>query len=81
MYRREDGVANTTVNRELSLLSAAIKYSKQELEWDILNPVEGRRLGESEGRLRWLTREEAHVLIGVAKTLPRTHHGNAWIHS
>ena len=27
MYRREDGVANTTINRELSLLSAAIKLS------------------------------------------------------
>ena len=74
MYRREDGVANTTINRELSLLSAAIKYSKQELEWDILNPVEGRRLGESEGRLRWLTREEANALIEAAKVLPRDGH-------
>ena len=53
------------------MLSAAIKYSKQELEWDIPNPVVGRRLGESEGRLRWLTREEANSLIEAAKVLPR----------
>ena len=73
-YRREEGVMNTTINRELSLLSGAIKYAKQEWEWDIPNPVEGRRLKEVEGRLRWLTREEAHVLIAAAKVLPRDGH-------
>ena len=72
--RRIDGVTDKTINKEMSLLSAAIKYAKREREWDIPNPVEGRRLRESEGRLRWLTREEADALIGAAKALPQDGH-------
>ena len=64
--RRVAGVSNSTVNRELSLLSSAIRYSQTELEWDIPNPVSGRKLSEPEGRLRWITRAEASRLLDAA---------------
>ncbi len=65
--RRQAGVANSTLNRELSLLSAAIRYGQSELEWDIPNPVEGRKLSEPEGRTRWISRAEADRLIATAR--------------
>ena len=64
--RREAGRKNSTINRELSLLSIAIRYGQKELEWDIPNPVSGRKLPEPEGRDRWITREEAANLIRAA---------------
>ena len=64
--RKIDGVAPATINRELSLLSAAINYANREWEWTIPNPVTGRKLKEPEGRLRWLTETEARLLIAVA---------------
>jgi integrase len=65
--RRQSGVANSTINRELSLLSAAIKYGQTELEWDIPNPVKGRKLSEPEGRVRSISRAEADGLIDTAR--------------
>ena len=70
--RRQSGVANSTINRELSLLSAAIKYGQTELEWDIPNPVKGRKLSEPEGRTRWISREEADQLITTARQSTKT---------
>jgi len=72
--RRSNGVSDKTINKEMSLLSTAIKYAKRERGWDIPNPVEGRRLSESEGRLRWLTREEAESLIEAARIPSRNGH-------
>jgi integrase len=70
-HRQAEGIANATINRELSLLSAAINYANKELDWSLPNPVRGRKLKEPEGRVRWLTVEEAERLIAAAESLPK----------
>ena len=65
--RKADGVGPATINRELDLLSAAINYARKRWEWDIQNPVSGMSLRLPEGRLRWLSRAEADVLIREAE--------------
>jgi integrase len=70
-HRQAEGIANATINRELSLLSAAINHANTELDWELPNPVCGRKLKEPEGRVRWLTVEEAERLISVAESLPK----------
>jgi integrase len=40
----------------------------------IPNPVSGRKLKESEGRMRWLTRAEAEGLVRAAGTEPQASH-------
>lgn len=64
---RRDAVSPATINRELCLLSVAINYARREWEWDIPNPVSGRKLKEPEGRVRWITRGEAEALIRAIK--------------
>lgn len=64
--RRRDGIANSTVNRELDTLSAAINYAVKNWDWPLPNPVKGMSLKEPEGRLRWLTQEEAQRLLAAA---------------
>jgi integrase len=66
--RRQAGAEPGTINRELGLLSAALNWARRDLEWDIPNPVQGRRLREPEGRVRWLRRNEAEQLIQAAET-------------
>lgn len=65
--RRRGGVAASTINRELALLSAAINYVIQRHDWPIRNPVEENRLREPPGRARWLTRQEVAALLRVAR--------------
>jgi len=60
------GVEPGTVNREIGLLSSALNYARRDLDWDIPNPATGRRLREPEGRLRYLSRDEAFALIQAA---------------
>ena len=64
--RRETAVSNGTINREIGLLRAALNWARRELEWDVPNPVEGKKLKEPAGRSRWLTREEADKLLRAA---------------
>lgn len=64
--RRRQGVVNGTINREIGLLSAALNWANRELEWQLPNPVTGRKLKESEGRIRWLSIEDADSLIQAA---------------
>ena len=64
-HKRKVTVA--TINRELCLLSAAINYVRREWEWEIPNPVAGRKLREPEGRVRWLTRAESEALLRAAE--------------
>jgi len=73
-HRRAALVCNATINRELSVLSAAINYARREWEWEIPNAVSGRKLKESEGRMRWLTRAEAEGLVRAAATEPQASH-------
>ncbi len=67
-------MSNATINRELEVLSSAINYANREWEWQLPNPVQGRKLKESEGRVRWITRAEAVALIGAAETEPKAPH-------
>lgn len=65
--RKDDGVSNSTINRELEVLAAAITYAVREWEWRLPNPVAGRMLKEPQGRLRWLTRAQAAALLRAAE--------------
>lgn len=62
-----DEAAKATVNRELAALSAAINYCRRELEWDLPNPVSGRKLREPDGRVRWLKKAEVESLCRAAR--------------
>lgn len=64
--RQKAGAEPGTINKELGLLSAALNWARLELEWLVSNPVEGRRLREPEGRIRWLSRAQASALINSA---------------
>lgn len=72
--RKSEGAAQGTINRELGLFSSAINYARNEWDWDIPNPVMGKRLREPEGRIRWLTKEQAAQLIKAAETDSRAAH-------
>ena len=61
--RKEAGVSGSTINRELDLLSAACNYANNTLEWNVRNPTVGMSMKEPQGRLRWITKEEADRLI------------------
>lgn len=67
--RRADGVSDTSINRELEVLSAAINHCRIQLEWNLPNPTHGRMLKEPPGRVRWITRAEAARLIEEAGKL------------
>ena len=68
--RMKAGVEPGTINKEIGLLSAAIRWARRELEWNIPNPAEGRRLKEPEGRIRWIDREESEQLLAAASSTP-----------
>ena len=70
--RRSDGVTNSTINRDLALLSSAIGFANAERDWRLPNPVSGRKLPEPEGRVRWVTMDEAERLITAAARARRT---------
>ncbi len=55
-------------------MSAAINYARKEWDWDIPNPAQGRWLREPEGRVRWITREEAEALVSAAASEPKAPH-------
>lgn len=64
---RRESISDSTINRELALLSAAINYCNKKLDWQLPNKVSGHKLKEPEGRVRWLTSEEATRLLDAAK--------------
>ena len=69
--RKQTGVSNSTVNRELSFLAACIAWCNRELGWNLPNPIQGRKLKEPEGRTRWLSLEQAERLIVAARSSTR----------
>ena len=73
-WRRKAGTTPATINRELAMLSSALNYACREWEWNIPNPVTGRKLRQPEGCIRWLTRAESEALIRVAEAEPRASH-------
>jgi integrase len=72
--RRSEGAKDSTIHRELSLLSATINYARREWGWEIPNPVSGRKPGQGEGRVRWITQEEAVRLMAAAAAETRSRH-------
>lgn len=65
--RENDGVSNSTINRELAALSAAINHCNREWEWQLPNPVAGRMLKENDARDRYLTHGEVGRLVSAAQ--------------
>lgn len=65
--RRQTGVSDSTLKRELAVFCAACNWAKDENGLDIPNPVARRKPGEPPGRTRWLTQAEAHQLLDAAR--------------
>ena len=63
--RRQQGRADATIRKELMVLQTAIRYARREWGWTIQNPVEGRLPPKGQGRIRWITRDEADKLINA----------------
>ncbi len=72
--RRQEGVTDGTIAKELGTLSSALNWARRDLGWQIDNPVTGRKPKEPEGRIRWITRAEASALITAAQPQPKAGH-------
>ena len=72
--RKADGVSNATINRELQSLGGAINYANRHWGWNLPNIITGNMLREPEGRLRWLSQDEAKRLIDISKANTRAPH-------
>ncbi|MGJ8517484.1 tyrosine-type recombinase/integrase [Carnimonas bestiolae] len=73
-FRQDEGVSDSTINRETAVLSAALVYCTVQLEWNLPNPAKGQKLKEPEGRVRWITRAEAARLIQIAESMKNGRH-------
>ncbi len=67
-FRYQDGVKDSTIAKELRLLSAAINYARKEWGWEIPNPIQGRIPKEGAGRIRWISRMDAQKLMATVDT-------------
>ena len=65
--RQAKGIANKSINKELSLLSSAIKFVNSEHDWSLPNPVQGKRLEEEEVEARCLSAEEVNKLLEASR--------------
>ena len=72
-FRKEDGVLNKTINKELSLLSTAIKHCNLKYEWNLKNAVIGQRLKEEDKEARVLTTQEYQRLVTSANQAHSSH--------
>jgi integrase len=68
-HRRNLGIADSTIKRELTLWSAAVSEYNTRNGTELPNAASGVELREPEGRVRWITKDEAAKLIGVASPL------------
>lgn len=66
-FRREQGKTESTIKRELAVLSSAISYANKYWEWQLADPTEKRKPSQNHSRIRWITKEEALKLIDIAK--------------
>lgn len=65
------GLAPATINKAITMLSAACNWCRDEHGWDIPNPARKRKLQEPEARVRWLEPEEAERLVRAADSSPK----------
>ncbi|MCF8016920.1 MAG: site-specific integrase, partial [Chromatiaceae bacterium] len=77
--RKDQGASPGTINKEIGLASAAWNWGKHELELNIENPWQTRRLKEPSGRARWLSRDEAERLLEAARNSSAKAHLPAFI--
>lgn len=67
--RRDDGLQDSSIRRELAVFSAAIHHYNRIHEADLRNPSGAAFAGlapHPQGRARWLTREQAAALLAEA---------------
>lgn len=65
-HRREAGISDGTIHNELTALKAALNHARKDGRIDTVPHIDlPRRPGPRE---RWLTRDEAHALIGACVT-------------
>ncbi len=64
--RQAKGMAPATINREVGLMVSAYKWARRQLDWEMDNPWEHRRLAVTNERTRWLTHDEARSLLRAA---------------
>lgn len=69
----------STINKEIQLLSAAIKHANAINKWQLTNPCTGQRLKPPPSRVRWLTAEEKSRLIEAATGNPRAPLLRQWV--
>ena len=67
--RQRAGAAASTINKEIGLLSRAVRWANREFGMALQNPVEGLKQREPEGRVRWLTQRQAAALVAAAGLL------------
>lgn len=72
--RLDAGLANGSVNVEISSLSAAYGYASKHWGWAIHNPVLGLYLRQPQGRLRYLTPDEIRAVLRAASGPKRSPH-------
>lgn len=77
--RREKGVGDASIRRELAVLGAAISFAATRWGWRVTDPTRRRKPVQGDGRVRWITREEAARLIEAARQEPRAPHLAHWI--
>ena len=68
--RKQAGVCNRTINRELFVMSAAYRYAGRYWGWELPYPGRDLRQPEPEGRLRYLQVEEARRLVEASADGP-----------
>lgn len=69
-HRKNMGVKNTTINRELNIIRSAINFYNKHHEANIKNPFNGFKLFETEFFPRYLTLSECKNLVCHAKAYP-----------
>lgn len=58
-----------SVTTRMASFRAAVSYCKKELGWKVDDPTYGIKLPKKEGRIRWITVNEAERLISASKSL------------
>ncbi len=70
----KSGAAASTINKELGIFRGMVQYGIGTLGLYLPNVADRISCSEPEGRLRWLTQEEAVMLINAAKGIGRAPH-------
>ncbi len=77
--RQSQGVKLSTIRRELRVFSAAVNFTAVELDTTLHNPAKGLDIPDSVPRLRWLSHDQARVLLKAAGLVTPLPHLSAFI--